>query len=162
VLLPYLRRLGERWERGEVSVAQEHFASVVLRARLLALARGWDRGAGPRALLACAPGERHELGLIVFGIALRQQGWRITYLGADTPLDALSAATRQLSPAAVVLVALAAERLRPHREPLARIAREASLLLAGAGAGEDFAAAVGARLLAGDPLEAAQRLASAG
>ena len=89
VILPYLRELGDRWERGEASVAQEHFASIVIRGRLLALARGWDRGTGPRALLACAPGEQHELGLIVFGLALRQHGWGITYLGADTPIETL-------------------------------------------------------------------------
>ena len=41
VVLPYLHELGERWERGEASVAQEHFASNVLRGRLLGLARGW-------------------------------------------------------------------------------------------------------------------------
>ena len=52
-VLPYLRTLGERWRDGDASVAQEHFASGLLRARLLGLARGWDRGAGPRALLAC-------------------------------------------------------------------------------------------------------------
>ncbi|MGH3077312.1 MAG: MerR family transcriptional regulator, partial [Gaiellaceae bacterium] len=57
VLLPYLHELGERWERGEVSVAQEHFASNLVRGRLMALARSWDRGAGPRALIACAEGE---------------------------------------------------------------------------------------------------------
>ena len=52
VVVPYLHELGEGWERGEVSVAQEHFASSVLRGRLLGLARGWDRGLGPRVLLA--------------------------------------------------------------------------------------------------------------
>ena len=51
VLLPYLRELGERWERGEVSVAQEHYASGLLRGRLLGLARGWGRGVGPHASL---------------------------------------------------------------------------------------------------------------
>ena len=48
VVLPYLHDLGDRWERGEVSVAQEHFASSVLRGRLLGLGRGWGRGLGPR------------------------------------------------------------------------------------------------------------------
>src|SRR5262245_14035177 len=38
VLMPYLRDLGDRWERGEVSVAQEHFASNVLRGRLSGMA----------------------------------------------------------------------------------------------------------------------------
>ena len=61
VVLPYLHELGERWERGEASIAQEHFASAVLRGRLLGLARGWGRGLGPLALLACLPGEQHDL-----------------------------------------------------------------------------------------------------
>ena len=91
VVLPYLRELGERWERGEASIAQEHFASAVLRGRLLGLARGWGRGLGPLALLACLPGEQHDLGLIAFGLALRARGWRVAYLGPDTPLDTLDA-----------------------------------------------------------------------
>jgi MerR family transcriptional regulator, light-induced transcriptional regulator len=159
VILPYLRELGERWERGEVSIAQEHFASVVLRGRLLALARGWDRGAGPRALLACAPQEQHELGLLVFGLALRQFGWRITFLGADTPIDTLTAAAADLSPDAVVLVAFTPEKLESHRERLARLGKDTRLLLGGMGAQEDLAAAVGAELVSSDPLEAAKDLA---
>ncbi|HEX2392130.1 MAG TPA: MerR family transcriptional regulator [Solirubrobacterales bacterium] len=159
VILPYLRELGERWERGEVSVAQEHFATVVLRGRLLAFARGWDRGAGPRALLACAPEERHELGLLIFGLALRQFGWRITYLGADTPIDTLIAAAADLSPAAVVLVALTPEKLEQHRERLRRLGKDTRLLLGGSGAQEGLADAVGAELMSSDPLGAANDLA---
>src|SRR5689334_12023411 len=61
VVLPFLENLGRGWEHGEVSIAQEHFASAVLRGRLLGLARGWGQGFGPRALLACPPGEHHDL-----------------------------------------------------------------------------------------------------
>ena len=43
VVLPLLRELGDGWERGEISIAQEHFASNLLRGRLLGLARGWDQ-----------------------------------------------------------------------------------------------------------------------
>ncbi len=159
VILPYLRELGDRWERGDASVAQEHFASIVIRGRLLALARGWDRGAGPRALLACAPGEQHELALIVFGLALRQHGWGITFLGADTPVETLGAAVAQLKPAAVVVTALTPEKLEPIRDQLEELGRQTRLLLAGAGAREDYAMDVGAELLQGDPVEAAGRLA---
>jgi MerR family transcriptional regulator, light-induced transcriptional regulator len=159
VLLPYLRGVGDRWEWGETSVAQEHFASIVLRGRLLALARGWDRGGGPRALLACAPGELHELGLILFGLALRGQGWRITYLGADTPLETLAGATRALSPDAVVIAALAPERLQQIPSELAELARETRLFLAGSGARPELAEATGSALLEGDPVEAAGELA---
>ena len=158
VLLPYLHELGERWERGEASVAQEHFASMVLRGRLVALARGWDRGVGPRALLACAPGERHDLGLLLFGLALRQRGWRITYLGPDTPIDTLTTTAADLAPDAVVIVALTPARLASLREPLAQLAQRARLLLAGAGVHVDLADAVGAELLHGDPVEAAAQL----
>src|ERR1700750_1035433 len=51
VVLPYLTELGERWERGTASVAQEHFATNVIRGRLAARARGWGNGHGPRAVL---------------------------------------------------------------------------------------------------------------
>ena len=87
LVLPYLAELGRRWEGGQASVAHEHFASNLLRGRLLGLARGWDRGAGPRAVLAAAPGELHDLPLIIFGLALWERGWRITYLGGDTPFS---------------------------------------------------------------------------
>ena len=112
-ILPYLRTLGDRWRDGDASVAQEHFATGLLRARLLGLARGWDRGAGPRALLACPSGERHDLGLIILGLALRDRGWRVTFLGPDTPIETLAAAADQLAPDVVVLSSLA-------REPLSR------------------------------------------
>ena len=74
VLIPYLAELGERWEHGTVSVAQEHFASNVIHGRLAGLARGWGSGHGPRAVLACPPGELHDLALMVFGIVLNRRG----------------------------------------------------------------------------------------
>jgi DNA-binding transcriptional MerR regulator len=55
-LVPYLAELGERWQRGTASVAQEHFASNVIRGRLAGLAQGWGSGHGPHAILACPPG----------------------------------------------------------------------------------------------------------
>ncbi len=110
VLLPYLYELGARWEHGEVTVAQEHFATNLLRGRLLGLARGWGRGTGRLALLACPPAERHDLGLIAFGLALRERGWRITYLGSDTPIESIAETARAIEPALLVLA-----RWRPSR-----------------------------------------------
>ena len=65
-------------------------SSSLLRGRLLGLARGWGNGGSPLALLACVPGDQHDLGLICFGLALRRHGWRIAYLGPDTPLETIS------------------------------------------------------------------------
>ena len=111
VVLPYLRDLGERWARGEASVVQEHFASNLLRGRLFALARGWERGTGPAALLACAPGEQHDLPLIMFGLALRAQGWRVIFLGADTPLASIAEAAA--SPYSLKVLSWAALLIAP-------------------------------------------------
>jgi DNA-binding transcriptional MerR regulator len=158
VVLPYLHELGERWERGEASIAQEHFASALLRGRLLGLARGWGRGLGPLALLACLPGEQHELGLVAFGIALRARGWRIAYLGADTPLETLEAAARSLAPDLVVLTAATDDRVPLVTRELRQLARRHRLALGGGGVADGAVAAVGALLLTGDPVASADRV----
>ena len=85
VILPYLADLGERWQRGTASIAAEHFASNLIRGRLAGLARGWGSGHGPLALLACPPGELHDIPLMIFGIAFNRTGWRIGYLGPGRP-----------------------------------------------------------------------------
>ena len=106
VALPYLADLGERWQRGTASVAMEHFASNLIRGRRFAgLARGWERGHGPQALLACPPGELHDMALMVFGIVLHRNGWRIGYLGANTPIEELERAIDASHPGLVVLAA---------------------------------------------------------
>ena len=125
-VLPYLHELGERWERGEVSIAQEHFASALLRGRLLGLARGWGNAGSPLALLACVPGDQHDLGLICFGLALRRHGWRIAYLGPDTPLDTIGETARLLGPALVVLTATTDDLATAARDGLAEVARSAA------------------------------------
>jgi MerR family transcriptional regulator, light-induced transcriptional regulator len=159
IVLPYLHGLGERWARGDASIAQEHFASSVLRGRLLGLARGWGRGLGPLALLACLPGERHEFGLIAFGLALRSRGWRIAYLGADTPLDTTEAAARSLAPELVVLNAVDAARVTGVGPSLRVLARAHRVALGGAGAADG--APDGSLVLAGDPVAAADRVTAA-
>ena len=95
LILPALRDIGDEWERGELEIGQEHFASQVVRGRLLGLARLWGRGGGPLAILACAPGETHDIGLIAFGLMLRSHGWRVLFLGADTPLPPCGALSRR-------------------------------------------------------------------
>jgi DNA-binding transcriptional MerR regulator len=159
VILPYLYELGDRWERGEISVAQEHFASNVLRGRLLALARGWGRGVGPVALLACLPGEQHDLGLIAFGLALRSHGWRIAYFGPDTPLETLERAAEALGPRLVVVSATSDERVRPVESELDAFGGRYRLALGGAAAVTADAERLGVLALPGDPVAEAERVA---
>jgi methanogenic corrinoid protein MtbC1 len=158
VIVPYLVDLGERWADGSATIAEEHFATSVIRGRLLGLARGWDGGSGPRALLACPSGELHDLGLICFGIALRGYGWRITFLGADTPESTVIETAAHLTPNVIVLAATKSSRLRA----LASGARGAMvpIAIAGRGATRRLADELGARLLDVDPVTAANRVAA--
>jgi MerR family transcriptional regulator, light-induced transcriptional regulator len=158
LLLPYLHDLGERWEAGTASVAQEHFASSVVRGRLLGLARGWGQGAGPLAVLACAPGELHDLPLIAFGLALRARGWRIAYLGADTPLDTLLDTVQALGPRLVVVSATTPRHFSRVKDRLCALGQTAPLALAGAGATAAAAESVDALLLSEDPVTEADRV----
>lgn len=162
VLLPYLHDLGERWESGEASIAQEHFASNLLRGRLTALARDWDRGGGPRALLACVEGERHDLPLVGLGLALRDRGWRISYLGADTPVASVVEAARALSPDAVVVSGTVPGAFDAVATRLREVALHAPLHLAGAAADARVARRAHGSLLAGDVVAAADALAAGG
>lgn len=158
VILPFLTRLGDRWADGRVTVAQEHFTSTLIRSRLLALGRGWDRGRGHRAVLACPSGELHDIGLICFGLALREQGWRVTYLGQDTPGETLLDAVRSLEPDAVVVAAAAAAPLRKAGATLQRVGALTRLYVAGAGASPSLPG----QWLEGDAVGGAAAVAASG
>jgi DNA-binding transcriptional MerR regulator len=158
VVLPYLHRLGQRWEAGEVSVAQEHFASNLLRGRLLGLAQGWGQGRGPAAVLACLPGEHHELGLLVFGVALRRRGWRITYLGTNSPIDAVADITRSLAPAVVVLLSINPDNFLDHARQIEQLAKQVQVVIAGPGATPEVARQTQTRVLDQDPVSAAETI----
>lgn len=160
VLLPYMRELGEQWSSGRVTVAQEHFATNFFQARLLALARGWDRGLGPRALLACAPNEQHALALIVFGIALHELGWRITYLGADTPIETLAEVAEIIHPELTVMAATMRQRLPRYAKQLRGFTDRWSLALGGPGVSARLTKQTGAWHLDEDPVTAASTVSA--
>lgn len=157
VILPYFHDLGQRWANGQASVACEHFASNIIRGRLAGLARGWGDGHGPCAILACPPGEQHDLGLMAYGIMLHRNGWRVHYLGTDTPVGELTRAIADTRSDLAVLAAVTPSRYLPHTAGLASLAAIIPVGLAGAGATQAITAATGARLLAGDPVTEAHR-----
>jgi methanogenic corrinoid protein MtbC1 len=102
VLLPTLRRVGEYWGAGTLVTANEHFLSEVIRRELSAGLSAVPDGEGDAAsvLLACAEGDRHDLGLLAVSLLLRLRGLRVTYLGADVPaFDLMEAAQRTRSDA---------------------------------------------------------------
>ena len=162
VVIPALRTIGDRWAEGTLAISQEHFAAHLLRGRLMGLARGWGRGIGPLAVLACPSGEQHDLPLLLFGISLRSAGWRIAFLGADTPIETIERAVTRLQPSAVVLNAVDPEYLRAVERELTELARRTTLAIGGQGVDPALAERVGAVLLEGHLVTAAATFAQRG
>jgi MerR family transcriptional regulator, light-induced transcriptional regulator len=107
VIGPVLSDLGEAWVQGRISVQDEHLASNYLRQRLLT----WLMAAPPPReiaplLLACAPGEWHEGGLLMLAVLLRRRGWPVEYLGQNVPFKDLAHFIDQINPSALILVAM--------------------------------------------------------
>jgi methanogenic corrinoid protein MtbC1 len=156
VLAPVLELVGDGWASHELSVAQEHLISGSIRARLdslLADARGEIRGV---AVLACVPGERHELGLLMLGTLLRADGWQVAYVGADAPLvDALDLAER-LDAGAVCLSATMREHLASLKS--LELPPNVTLTLGGAAAGPTAARRLRAQYADGNLRRAVREL----
>jgi DNA-binding transcriptional MerR regulator len=158
VVLPYLRDVGERWACGEATVAQEHFASSFLEGWMLTMARGWSRTGSRRAVLACIPGERHSLGLIAFGLALRDLSWRVTYLGADTPIRAVEQAAEAVAADVVILSAALPGTFAAAADDIHALTRTHGVAVGGAGVPSGRSGWLASRTLPADPLVAAHLL----
>jgi DNA-binding transcriptional MerR regulator/methylmalonyl-CoA mutase cobalamin-binding subunit len=103
-LLPLLIELGQRWRDRAGGVAEEHFLSVYLRNKLGARFHHRSRTAdGPTLIVACLPGEHHEVGAFVFALAAHEHGYRVVLLGADMPLPELAYAAHRTRARALVL-----------------------------------------------------------
>ncbi|MCC2594102.1 MerR family transcriptional regulator [Tessaracoccus sp. OS52] len=99
-----LRRIGEAWESGRLSVAQEHFASsALLRAIAVVYSSAPEPNAAQPVLVGLPPGARHDLMLFCFATCLRRLGSAVVYLGADVPVESWLAAAIDSRPRAAVL-----------------------------------------------------------
>ncbi len=90
VISPCLVEIGEAWERGDILITVEHFASAFIRGRLLALFQAYPlHRSGRSILVGCAEGELHEIGSLMMAMLLRHTGYEVEYLGADLPTEDL-------------------------------------------------------------------------
>lgn len=104
VIAPLLRTVGERWQHGELSVAQEHAVSAHCRALLGSQLRTTASDAGaPRVLLAAPEGHEHDLGLMIGGVLAASRKASTVHLGANVPWADLEEAVRIAKPDLVLL-----------------------------------------------------------
>lgn len=101
---PLLVAVGEAWERGDLSVGHEHFASERLRDFLVQQWRPLsDTATGPYVVCAVLSGERHVLGLHLAATTLALHGLRVVFLGADAPGSDVARVAIEQGATAVVL-----------------------------------------------------------
>jgi MerR family transcriptional regulator, light-induced transcriptional regulator len=109
-------------------------------------------------ILACPPGEEHDLGLMMFGIALTRRGARVVFLGADTPVATIAETVADLAPDGVVIAVARSVPLAAASKELEAMARTVPVYVGGPGIDEATVKELGGRLLDGDPVAAARAL----
>lgn len=114
VIQPVLVEIGERWHAGEVTIAQEHFASNLLRDNLVTVSNFYrPRPGAPCVMIGAGPGELHDIGPLMLAVLLRRDRFNVLYLGQSVTPDQLTASLRQVQPR---LLALSAARTETARE----------------------------------------------
>ncbi len=104
LLSPVLKEIGERWVSGKGSVAEEHFFGFYLRNKLGARFHHRSQNqTGPKLLMACLPGDLHEIGLLLFALDASDHGFQTILLGANMPLDEFPDAVKKTGSDALVL-----------------------------------------------------------
>jgi len=126
VITPAMHEVGALWEKGALTVADEHLATALTH-RVLAALRppvrlevesGAPSAPSGRVMLAAIEGEQHALGLRMAADVAEEAGFEAIYLGADVPTDDLMHAISSLSPDRLVLGATMPE-LAPRLEGVA-------------------------------------------
>jgi DNA-binding transcriptional MerR regulator/methylmalonyl-CoA mutase cobalamin-binding subunit len=92
LVAPLAQRIGEEWAQGQMTAAQEHFATATIREYLLHHARQFPTQGGPSMVAATPAGQLHELGAVLATFAARSQGWNAVYLGASLPAAEIAGA----------------------------------------------------------------------
>ena len=128
LMSPLLKELGERWISGRGSIAEEHFFGFYLRNKLGARFHHRSQNqTGPKLLLACLPGDLHEIGLLLFALEACDHDYQTVLLGANMPLEELPAAVRKTGCKALVLSGVIEPKENVIKEQLPRLVGELSI-----------------------------------
>src|SRR5512135_609849 len=117
VLEPLLREVGERWHRGELSIAQERLVSTTVRRHIGLILDAYDRNARrPGIVFATLTGERHELGLLMSAMLCASHGVKVHYLGPDLPAREIAHYAKAVDAEVVALSVVLMESLQDMPE----------------------------------------------
>ena len=135
LLQPTMIEIGQRWHDGDLSIAVEHFATAYVQGRLRALFNLTSNIRNAKSVVvACAPEDRHELGALTLAVFLRRAGFRVYYVGADTPVADLLEMTQRIKPDAVMVSASVPKSIRALHEQKEHFAEMNTVLVFGGSA----------------------------
>lgn len=104
LLIPLLRSIGDAWENGDLTAAQEHAATAAMKDYLACNLRGMSPPVtAPRLLVTTPAGQHHEMGAAIAAGLARKAGWNVSYLGPSLPAEEIAGATLVNSFRAVAL-----------------------------------------------------------
>lgn len=99
ILGSQLVKIGDLWEEGLITSAHEHFATALLRSRIGNIMHSFPINALlPKVVSVCAPGEWHEMGLLIFTLFLRRKGFEVIYLGPSIAEKDMDVALETINP----------------------------------------------------------------
>ena len=91
IVRPAMVRIGDLWKEGTLAITEEHIASHAILETILRVAPELHRkpANGRTAVFAGAEGDLHEIGLRLAACAFETDGWKVIYIGANTPFATL-------------------------------------------------------------------------
>jgi methanogenic corrinoid protein MtbC1 len=100
IVQPAMYEIGREWERGEISVAQEHLASAIVCRVIPAIhaSKVQPSSTAGRVVVTTASNEFHEIGGWMIADSLEIDGFEVRYLGANTPKEDLLDLLRSFRP----------------------------------------------------------------
>ncbi|MFT9600011.1 MerR family transcriptional regulator [Mesobacillus sp.] len=121
LLGPILIKVGDLWEEGSITTAHEHFASSFIRSRIEGLSNSFPHNSFlPKSIAVCGPGERHELGLLIYTLYLRRKGFEVVFLGTSLAENDLEVVVEKVKPKFLFLSCT----LDENREATLKLAEE--------------------------------------
>lgn len=124
ILLPVQKKVGELWHDGRVSVAIEHYVTKQVQQKIFSVMNQLPvADHGPKIVVACPPGETHEVGAQAVAYRCRVRGCRVYYLGANVPIEALTRLCAQVQPAITLIsfpVILMEQEASDHAQAIAK------------------------------------------
>jgi len=104
ILLPLQAQVGQLWHDGHVNIAIEHYVTKQIQQKIFSAMNQLPVAEfGAKVVVACPPGEEHDIAALAVAYRCRVRGCRVYYLGANVPISALTNLCRNVTPDITIL-----------------------------------------------------------